>query len=185
MAVEGLPEGAMRVRVPSIGLVIAMAGGLPAAADPTADYQKSIVPLLENYCYDCHGDGASKGSFSLDEFDDLSKHLQDKKLWLHVWQNVRGEIMPPSDKDQPTLAERKQLLKKLRQLRLIQFNGEDSEATVETLLRVRPTIAQFVSESALAQLLESGTAGESPDDESRPEVRITPSSEDHSLFSES
>lgn len=83
------------------------------------------------------------------------------------------------------LAERKQLLKKLRQLRLIQFNGEDSEAAVETLLRVRPTIAQFVSESALAQLLENGAAGESPDDDSKPEARITPGSEDHSLFSES
>ncbi|WP_043316646.1 DUF4194 domain-containing protein [Microbulbifer sp. HZ11] len=76
------------------------------------------------------------------------------------------------------LAERKQLLKKLRQLRLIQFNGEDSEAVAETLLRVRPTIAQFVSESALAQLLES----DAPKDEVEQAERITPTSEDHSLF---
>ncbi|MCQ3830597.1 DUF4194 domain-containing protein [Microbulbifer elongatus] len=76
------------------------------------------------------------------------------------------------------LAERKQLLKKLRQLRLIQFNGEDSEAVAETLLRVRPTIAQFVSESALAQLLESDTSN----DEVEQVERITPASEDHSLF---
>lgn len=80
------------------------------------------------------------------------------------------------------LAERKQLLKKLRQLRLIQFNGDDSEAVVETLLRVRPTIAQFVSESALAQLLESGSEEKAPIAEAEPDERITPSSEDHSLF---
>ncbi|WP_105103961.1 DUF4194 domain-containing protein [Microbulbifer pacificus] len=75
--------------------------------------------------------------------------------------------------------ERKLLLKKLRQLRLVQFLGEDSEAVVDTLLRVRPTIAQFVSESALEQLLnESEKVNE--------EIgRITPESEDHSLFSES
>lgn len=76
------------------------------------------------------------------------------------------------------LAERKQLLKKLRQLRLIQFNGEDSEAVAETLLRVRPTIAQFVSESALAQLLE----GDTSNDEVEQVERITPTNEDHSLF---
>ncbi|QIL89369.1 DUF4194 domain-containing protein [Microbulbifer harenosus] len=75
--------------------------------------------------------------------------------------------------------ERKQLLKKLRQLRLIQFNGDDSDAVVDTLLRVRPTIAQFVSESALAQLV-----GESGKDDAEIE-RITPENEDHSLFSES
>ncbi|WGL17315.1 DUF4194 domain-containing protein [Microbulbifer bruguierae] len=76
------------------------------------------------------------------------------------------------------LVERKQLLKKLRQLRLIQFSGEDSETVVDTLLRVRPTIAQFVSEAALDQLLESGTPKEEQP------ARITPASEDHSLFAQ-
>ena len=79
------------------------------------------------------------------------------------------------------LAERKQLLKKLRQLRLIQFNGEDSEAVVETLLRVRPTIAQFVSETALSQLLESDARNDEVEPVEQVE-RITPTSEDHSLF---
>lgn len=104
------------------------------------------------------------------------------------------------------LVERKQLLKKLRQLRLIQFNGEDSEAVVDTLLRVRPTIAQFVSESALQQLLNSPQEpdnvqpGEQGKDEQKeqqkeqklsaverkaePEIeRITPEDNDKSLFS--
>lgn len=74
--------------------------------------------------------------------------------------------------------ERKQLLKKLRQLRLIQFQGEDSDVVVDILLRVRPTIAQFVSESALEQLL---TESEETDADSE---RLTPVSEDHSLFTE-
>ena len=84
------------------------------------------------------------------------------------------------------LAERKQLLKKLRQLRLIQFAGEDSDAVAETLLRVRPTIAQFVSESALQQLLDGDTVeAEVPPAKSVDTVeRITPNSEDHSLFAQ-
>nr|WP_282450125.1 DUF4194 domain-containing protein [Microbulbifer sp. CAU 1566] len=80
------------------------------------------------------------------------------------------------------LAERKQLLKKLRQLRLIQFNGEDSEAVAETLLRVRPTIAQFVSESALQQLLDTPETSGVGQDSAAAAERITPASEDHSLF---
>ena len=85
------------------------------------------------------------------------------------------------------LAERKLLLKKLRQLRLIQFNGEETDAAAEILLRVRPTIAQFVSESAVAQLLDVGedSGAESPVAAATAKERITPANEDHSLFSES
>jgi Domain of unknown function (DUF4194) len=74
--------------------------------------------------------------------------------------------------------ERKQLLKKLRQLRLIQFQGDESDVVVDILLRVRPTIAQFVSESALEQLLSQ------PEKAEQDSERITPVSEDHSLFIE-
>ena len=89
------------------------------------------------------------------------------------------------------LAERKQLLKKLRQLRLIQFNGDDSDAAADTLMRVRPTIAQFVSESALQQLLDAPeadiaatTQAAEPASTETEIERITPASEEHSLFAE-
>lgn len=78
------------------------------------------------------------------------------------------------------LADRKQLLKKLRQLRLIQVAGEENEVAAEILLRVRPTIAQFVSEVTLQQLLDGGEKAPLPEVE--PASRITPEAEDHSLF---
>lgn len=78
-----------------------------AAADDS--YREEIVPLLEFYCYGCHGDGSSKGGFSLDEFDDLSAHLDDREHWLAVWRNVRSQIMPPSDEDQLERAEKEKL----------------------------------------------------------------------------
>lgn len=100
------------------------------------------------------------------------------------------------------LAERKTLLKKLRQLRLVQFAGEDSESAAEILLRVRPTIAQFVTEETLQQLLDgatpaepatsaeqAGTRGEveravstEPQNVEDHSPRLTPASEEHSLF---
>ena len=79
-------------------------------ADPAAIYNKEIVPLLEMYCYECHGEGEAKGKFSMDEFKDLSGHLSNRKVWLPVWQNLRSQVMPPSDKDQPSAEEKKKLL---------------------------------------------------------------------------
>ena len=83
---------------------------LPVHADPATAYTKEIVPLLEMYCYDCHGEGESKGKFSMDEFKDLPAHLSNRKHWLPVWQNLRSQVMPPSDKDQPSVEEKKKLL---------------------------------------------------------------------------
>ncbi|QFT54557.1 DUF4194 domain-containing protein [Microbulbifer sp. THAF38] len=84
-------------------------------------------------------------------------------------------------------AERKNLLKKLRQLRLVQFSSEEVEASAEVWLRVRPTIAHFVSESVLRQLIDNDippASHEEKDDaeEEKPSERITPEVEDHSLF---
>nr|WP_255774525.1 DUF4194 domain-containing protein [Microbulbifer zhoushanensis] len=98
------------------------------------------------------------------------------------------------------LAERRSLLRRLRQLRLVQLAGEESESVAEVWLRVRPTIAHFVTEAALQQLLEPGNdqvigdpAGSTTADGAQPgagepavstgsDERLTPESEDHSLF---
>lgn len=85
-------------------------GSASAAPGVEAGYGKEIVPLLENYCFKCHGEGTSKGDFSMDEFKDLPSHLKDKKHWLSIWRNVRSQIMPPSEEDQPSAEERRKLL---------------------------------------------------------------------------
>ncbi|MDA7881221.1 DUF1592 domain-containing protein [Akkermansiaceae bacterium] len=81
-----------------------------AWADAKVSFEKEIEPLLEAYCIDCHGDGKAKGEFSMDEYKDISKHLNDVNHWMAVWRNVRSQIMPPSEKDQLGVEEKKQLL---------------------------------------------------------------------------
>lgn len=80
------------------------------SADGDEEYEKEIKPLLEHYCYGCHGEGSSKGGFSMDKFADLSGHLDDLKHWMPVWQDVRSQIMPPSEEDQLTDEEKQKLL---------------------------------------------------------------------------
>ena len=41
------------------------------------EFQKKIEPLLQDYCFDCHGDGSMKGDFVLDEYESTEAMLED------------------------------------------------------------------------------------------------------------
>jgi hypothetical protein len=57
-----------------------------------------IAPLLQKYCYDCHGDGMDKGGVALDSYRDLTALLADRKTWGRVEENLRNHVMPPGRK---------------------------------------------------------------------------------------
>jgi hypothetical protein len=78
-------------------------------AHPVDDFNKQIRPLLEQYCYDCHGDGEKKGGIAFDELKTQQDLLQNRELWWKVLKNVRSGIMPPQKKPHPD-APQKQLL---------------------------------------------------------------------------
>ena len=75
------------------------------------EFHDKIEPLLQDYCYDCHGDGEKKGDLTLDEYANPSALLEDRKVWLRIWENLRTEMMPPAKKKfQPTSDERHELV---------------------------------------------------------------------------
>ena len=39
-----------------------------AADISTAKFSEDILPILERYCYKCHGDGEEKGGLALDQY---------------------------------------------------------------------------------------------------------------------
>lgn len=91
-------------------------------AEDLPDYKKDVLPILEEHCYDCHGDGENKGKVSLDEFTDLNELMKQKDLWWHALKNVRSEMMPPAKKDRLSEEEKKTLLK------WIQFSALKNDA---------------------------------------------------------
>ena len=126
--------------------LIALALLAPAAqADTAAVYDKEIVPLLESYCYKCHGEGEDKGHFSMDEFKDLSKHLGDRKHWISVWHNLRSQVMPPSDEDQPTVEDKKKLMAWIEKdvFKLDPANPDPGRVTIRRLNRTEYQNAVF------------------------------------------
>ncbi|MEO6993254.1 MAG: DUF1592 domain-containing protein [Lacunisphaera sp.] len=62
-------------------------------------FRRDIQPIIEEYCYDCHGDGFKKGGVQLDGFE-TEAQLRDNKLWMRALRNVRSGIMPPADEPQ-------------------------------------------------------------------------------------
>lgn len=80
--------------------------GLAAAPLARADeeamtvFRRDIEPVLDQYCYDCHGYGSDKGGVTLDGFANAGE-LLNPELWLRALRNVRSGMMPPADEAQP------------------------------------------------------------------------------------
>lgn len=78
--------------------------------DGVSAFRKDIRPILKEYCYDCHGDGANKGNVTLDEFASDAAALENHDLWLKVLKNVRAGLMPPPKKPQPAADQKQQVV---------------------------------------------------------------------------
>ena len=72
-------------------------------AKADAELHQNVLPLLKQYCWDCHGDGAKKGDLALDGYTNVTQVLADKRVWDQVLSNIRSGDMPPKKKKtQPT-----------------------------------------------------------------------------------
>jgi hypothetical protein len=69
-------------------------------------FEKTVLPTLTRYCYDCHGNGKHKGDTVLDAWRDEAAAIADQKIWERVLQKVQNHEMPPENKPQPSANER-------------------------------------------------------------------------------
>lgn len=113
---------------------IAIAAPTTAPAD---EYHTTVLPLLQKYCYECHGDGMDSGDLEMDSYKTLADLRADTKTWQKVIQYARTQTMPPPKADQPTQAERDALVEGLhRELYQIDFaNPDPGRVTVRRLNR--------------------------------------------------
>jgi len=65
-------------------------------------FQDDIQPILMDYCYRCHADGAKKGRIAFDGFASEHELVGKRDLWWAVLENVRAGIMPPAQKPRPS-----------------------------------------------------------------------------------
>jgi len=131
--------------MPSLVSILRLLLGLPlviqsltaSAGDRVFEsFQSEVEPILDSYCYDCHGFGTSKGGVTLDEFS--SETIRDHELWLRVLKNARAHIMPPQEEFQPSVEERARLLSwiKTGPFEIDLENPDPGKLTVQRLNRV-------------------------------------------------
>jgi hypothetical protein len=70
-----------------------------------ASFEKDVQPLLERYCYGCHGQ-KKKGDLDLRIYRDETIAAKDRQIFEKVLKNLQAHEMPPESKPQPTANER-------------------------------------------------------------------------------
>ena len=125
-----------------LGVFIAGAwnwNGSSSAADvPAAEFDQKIQPLLEEYCYDCHGDGENRGGVALDAFNSTN-FVEGRDVWWRVLKNLRAGLMPPAKRKSRPTAEQKELVEnwiKNAVFHVDPSNPDPGRVTVRRLNRV-------------------------------------------------
>jgi len=87
----------------ALGLTVFLTSSIPAPAVAVTEksaldvYHSSIVPILEEHCYECHGDGYDKGKVAFDRLE-TNEQILHPDLWLRVLLNTRAGLMPADRK---------------------------------------------------------------------------------------
>src|SRR5665213_130830 len=133
-----------------------------AVDSPAADFKKNIQPVLEEYCYDCHGGGENRGGVALDAFNSTTNFTGGRDVWWRVLKNLRAGLMPPAKKSQPTKAQKEAIQQWIKDavFEVNPLNPDPGRVTLRRLNRVeyQNTIRDLVG-------VDFDVAGEFPPDD--------------------
>ena len=136
----------------------ATAGESPGAAE----FRTDIRPILQTYCFDCHGDGMNKGKVAFDEFKSDQAAVEDRELWWKALKNLRANLMPPATKPRPTPQQREMIAHWIKSdvFGIDPQNPDPGRVTIRRLNRVeyRNTIHDLLG-------VDFNTASEFPPDD--------------------
>ncbi|GAB5403198.1 MAG: hypothetical protein Aurels2KO_14290 [Aureliella sp.] len=80
------------------------------------DFDKSVVPLLRTFCFDCHSNDASYGELNLEQLIEQKPLVVNRKRWINVIEQTKNRVMPPEDGVQPGESEREALVLSLHNM---------------------------------------------------------------------
>ncbi len=86
---------------------------LAAPVDPVeleARWDAEVFPVVERYCFDCHGEGIREGELDLEDFPDIASMQADRERWKRIRGHIDQRLMPPVDEDQPSDEQRRLLV---------------------------------------------------------------------------
>lgn len=98
----------MHCRQLVVALCFVAANAAPVMGQPpgATTFSRTVVPLVTRYCIGCHGPEKQSAAVSLHDRKLESVHA-DRVLWDSVLQRLQLNEMPPKDKPQPSVDERR------------------------------------------------------------------------------
>ena len=75
----------------------------------TQRFAQQALPLLQQYCADCHSGEGAEAEWDLDQFANEQDLREALPRWVRVAELIRSRQMPPVDATQPTDQHRQQL----------------------------------------------------------------------------
>lgn len=83
----------------------------PRRVATDAAFESDVVPVVQDYCLDCHGEDDPEGGVSLHDLRSPERVLENRKAWEKALRMLGIDGMPPRDYDpRPTDDERKALV---------------------------------------------------------------------------
>ena len=113
-----------RATITAIALIVGSIAAATIAADP-ADYEfqslfaDTVRPILETYCFACHGAEKREGKLDLTGNSSLAAVAKNHRIWDRVLERLEAEEMPPEKAPRhPTPHERRAVVRQRRVRRL-------------------------------------------------------------------
>ena len=94
----------------ALALPCAAPGGAAEAKPDPLSFDRSISPLLEQYCYRCHGGEKTKGDVNLQRDENPRMIAENRHDWSAALKELRAGEMPPAKARQPATEERERLI---------------------------------------------------------------------------
>ncbi|MCW3094825.1 MAG: Protein of unknown function (DUF1587)/Protein of unknown function (DUF1592)/Protein of unknown [Chthonomonadaceae bacterium] len=89
-----------------VGAGMAGKAGEPPVSAAQGEYEKTMQPLLTQYCGKCHGEKGGASGINLGTFHDVVAIQRDQTTWRKVVSRIRERTMPPPGKPQPSQEQR-------------------------------------------------------------------------------
>jgi len=103
--------------VPVVRCAIVLLALFVACSAIAADeFERTIQPVLRQYCIHCHSTKLKEGELDLEQFANLQIAAGQPKIWEHVLEQLANGEMPPKDEPQLPVELRSQLTTSLQKM---------------------------------------------------------------------
>ena len=89
-------------RKSGVTILLFLVASITANAEKISDFGKDIKPILQNYCYDCHGLKKTKGKVDLTNYNTWSDLEKNPELIEKLIDVLDKNEMPPEENKQPS-----------------------------------------------------------------------------------